>query len=64
MFIHKFNLRIRGEIWICISMQNVVNIVAANDYKTSSLGGDVVTPNNGFDKNDNLEEMSSLVDDS
>jgi len=45
-------------------MQNVVNIVAANDYKTSSLGGDVVTPNNGFDKNDNLEEMSSLVDDS
>ena len=43
---------------------NVVNIIVGNDYKSCSLGGDVVASNNGFDQEYSLKGMSSLVDDS
>jgi len=42
---------------------SVANIFAGIDSKPSSLGGDVVAPNNGSNQEDSLEGMSSLVDD-
>lgn len=42
---------------------NVVNIVVGKS-KQCSLRGDVVVSNNGFDQEDNLESMPSLIDDS
>jgi len=36
-------------------MVNVVNISVGNNSKSSSLRGDVISPNNNFDKEDNLE---------
>jgi len=47
-----------------IEVVNVANIVASNDSKPSSLVCDVIAPDNGSDKEDSLEEMSSFVDDS
>jgi len=34
---------------------NIANIIVGNDFKPSSLECDVVTPNNGSDKEDSLE---------
>jgi len=42
---------------------NVANIAASNDSKPSYLGGVVVVPNNGSNKEDSLEGMPSLVND-
>jgi len=39
---------------------NVVNIIASNDSKSSSLEGDIVAPNNDFDHEDNLEGILSF----
>ena len=43
---------------------NVANIDVCNDSKPSYLGGDVIAPNNDRNQEDNLEGMSSLVNDS
>jgi len=63
-YVPKFNLRTKQEnVKLHIKVINVVNIAIDNDYKLSSLGGDVLTPNSSFNQEDSLKEMSSLIDD-
>jgi len=63
--IPKFNLGTRKEnVYLHTKVVNVDNIVIGNYSKSSSLGGDIVAPNNVCDQEDSLETMSSLVNDS
>jgi len=64
-YVPKSNLGTREEnVNMHIEIVNVVNFVAGNDFKTSSLRDDVIAPNNDFDQEDSLEETRSLIDDS
>jgi len=64
-YVPKSNLGTRKEnVKLHTEMVNIVNFATGNDSKPSSLGSDVVSPNNDFDKEDSLDGMSRLVDDS
>ena len=64
-YVPKFNLQTMEEnVNLHTKVVNVANTTTNSDPKLSSLGYDVVAPNNDFDQDDCLDGMSSLVDDS
>jgi len=64
-YVPKYNLETKeGNVNLHTKVVNVANIIVGNDSKPSSLGANVVAPNNNYDKEDSLKRMSSLIDDS